>query len=179
MLCQGRPHKSLKSSITILNCGDRAWQELFSLECCLQAVFAWKRLPFATTGPRLLPAPPQRPPVPDLLGWNPKIQGQRASLSFLRQWMCLLREEHRPLTCKKEVCDGPTHPGADRRRAPSAATGARVWGRGMRIFRNDETDVTVINLNFYLDCKTHVHAQAPPRYPHVNEQHLHWRATKA
>lgn len=168
MLCQGRSHKSLKSSFTILNCGDRAWQELFSLECWLQAIFAWKLLPFATTGPRLLPAPPRRPPVPDLLGRNSKIQRQRASLSFLCQWMCLLREKHRPLACEKEVCDGPTHPGADRRRAPSAATGARVRRRGVRIFRNDETDVTVINLNFYLDCKTHVHAHTPPRYPHLN-----------
>lgn len=165
MLCQGRSHKSLKSSFTILNCGDRAWQELFSLECCLQAE---KLLLFATAGPGLLPAPPRRPPVPDLLGGNSKIQGQRASLSFLRQWMCLLREEHRPLTCKKEVCDGPTNPGADKRRAPSAATGARIRRRGVRIFRNDETDVTVINWNFYLDCKTHVHAHTPPRYPHLN-----------
>lgn len=131
-----------RRSFTILNCGTRVWWELFGLQRCCQAVSAWKRLSFATPGPRLLPAPPRRSPVPDLLGWNSKIQGQRASLSFLCQRMCLLREEHRPLTRKKEMRDGPTYPRADRRRVPSAATGARVWRRGVRTFKKDETDVT-------------------------------------
>lgn len=98
---------------------------------------------FLLTGWGLLPAPPSRPPVPDVLRGDPEVQRQWAPLCLLHKRGLLLREGHRPLAGQKEAAGDPRHSGADWGRG--AGAGIHIGGRGMKGF---------LGKNFYSNTRS-------------------------